>query len=314
MTSGKSASIQRSARGSGRGYGRGWSPAARLSIVPTPSRSIGRRMSSSITAVRTIIGHAQERPFGMVSTIRSPRAPASRRAYGSRNKASGRSDSIGRYNATQRAVSETCWMVSDAVLTQLPGMDRPGKATGRRSRRRACPPGARRRASPNQAFTVSLSLVVASVTDLSIVVPVHNRADPLPGHLETLRQFVRARARPTELILVDDHSEPGAARVLVDFADAAAGVTLLRNPTNQGKGYSVARGMGAAQSSYRLFTDADLAYPVEEIDRIVRELETGSDLAIACRVLPESRYLMSPSFFHYLYTRHLMSRVFNRVA
>jgi len=155
--------------------------------------------------------------------------------------------------------------------------------------------------------------VAASVTDLSIVVPVHNGADRLPGHLETLRQFVRARARPTELILVDDHSEPGAARVLVDFADAVAGVTLLRNPTNQGKGYSVARGMGAAQGSYRVFTDADLAYPVEEIDRIVRELETGSDLAIACRVLPESRYLMSPSFFHYLYTRHLMSRVFNRV-
>jgi len=46
----------------------------------------------------------------------------------------------------------------------------------------------------------------------------------------------------------------------------------------------------------------------------VRQLETGSDVAIACRVLPESRYLMSPSFFHYLYTRHVMSRVFNRVV
>ncbi len=60
-----------------------------------------------------------------------------------------------------------------------------------------------------------------------------------------------------------------------------------------------------------VFLDADLAYPVDEITKIVRELETGSDVAIACRVLPESRYLMSPSFFHYLYTRHLMSRVFN---
>jgi hypothetical protein len=31
-------------------------------------------------------------------------------------------------------------------------------------------------------------------------------------------------------------------------------------------------------------------------------------------VLPESRYLMSPSFFHYLYTRHVMSRAFNKVV
>ena len=34
-------------------------------------------------------------------------------------------------------------------------------------------------------------------------------------------------------------------------------------------------------------------------------------MAIACRVLPDSRYVMSPAFFQYLYTRHLMSRAFN---
>ena len=153
---------------------------------------------------------------------------------------------------------------------------------------------------------------------LSVVVPVRNGADRLPVHLGTLRQFLCAAGRTAELVLVDDHSEPGAARVLADFArgDAGAGarVTLLRNDANRGKGYSVARGMGVARGALRVFTDADLAYPVEEIDTMVRALEAGSDVAIACRVLPESRYLMSPSFFHYLYTRHVMSRVFNRVV
>src|SRR5256884_1060929 len=72
--------------------------------------------------------------------------------------------------------------------------------------------------------------------------------------------------------------------------------------------------MAAARGARRVFTDADLAYPVAEIDAMVRELDGGADVAIACRVLPESRYLMSPSFFHYLYTRHLMSRLFNRVV
>ena len=72
--------------------------------------------------------------------------------------------------------------------------------------------------------------------------------------------------------------------------------------------------MEVARGAYRVFTDADLAYPVAEIAKIVHHLEGGSDVAIACRVLPESRYLMSPSFFHYLYTRHVMSRMFNRVV
>ena len=62
---------------------------------------------------------------------------------------------------------------------------------------------------------------------------------------------------------------------------------------------------------YRIFTDADLAYPPSEIGKILAALQSGAGVAIACRVLPESRYTMSPSFFHYLYTRHLMSRGFN---
>ena len=146
---------------------------------------------------------------------------------------------------------------------------------------------------------------------LSVVVPVRNGADRLRPHLETLRRYVCAQGRPTELVLVDDHSEPDAARLLADFARSLDGATLLRNDANRGKGFSVARGMAVARGARRVFTDADLAYPVEEIDHMVRELEGGADVAIACRVLPESRYLMSPSFFHYLYTRHLLSRVYN---
>ena len=149
---------------------------------------------------------------------------------------------------------------------------------------------------------------------LSVIVPVRNGADRLQAHLAALREFVCAQPRPAELILVDDASEPAAAGLLAECGRAAREVTVLRNDVNQGKGFSVARGMLAARGSYRVFTDADLAYPVEEIGRIVHQLETGSDVAIACRVLPESRYLMSPSFFSYLYTRHVMSRVFNRVV
>jgi hypothetical protein len=72
--------------------------------------------------------------------------------------------------------------------------------------------------------------------------------------------------------------------------------------------------MLAARGRHRVFTDVDLAYPLDQVQRIVAELQGGHDIAIACRVLPESRYLMSPSFFHYLYTRHLMSRAFNKVV
>lgn len=154
----------------------------------------------------------------------------------------------------------------------------------------------------------------AAAPRLSVIVPVYNGEERLPASLLQLRKFLSAQPYATELVLVDDCSAEPAARVLKDFAAANPGVVLIRNERNSGKGVTVGRGMLAARGKFRVFTDADLAYPPEEISSILRDLEAGADVAIACRVLPESRYLMSPSFFHYLYTRHVMSRVFNALV
>ncbi|MGE5758801.1 MAG: glycosyltransferase [Gemmatimonadota bacterium] len=147
---------------------------------------------------------------------------------------------------------------------------------------------------------------------LSLVIPVHNggETDRLRGALATAADWLCGQPGRSELILVDDGSGPRTAEVLRDFA-AETGVTLLVNQRNRGKGYAVARGMLASAGRFRVFTDADLAYPIEEVDRILARLEAGSDIAIACRVLPDSRYVISPPFFRYLYTRHVMSRTFN---
>jgi dolichyl-phosphate beta-glucosyltransferase len=146
---------------------------------------------------------------------------------------------------------------------------------------------------------------------LSLIIPVRNGADRLPATLRAAIDWLSCQPERSELVLVDDGSEAGTAALLRRFAAQAAGVKLLVNTQNRGKGHAVARGMLAAEGRFRVFTDADLAYPIEEVAAVVRPLEAGSDVAVACRVLPESRYLISPSFFPYLYTRHVMSRAFN---
>ena len=152
------------------------------------------------------------------------------------------------------------------------------------------------------------------IPHLSLIVPVYNGADRLPSSLEQLRTFLRAQRYSFELILVDDCSDAEARKILEEFAKSMSEVRLLRNEENRGKGFAVTRGMRAALGNYRVFTDADLAYPASEVGKIVAELVAGADVAIACRVLAESRYLMSPTFFSYLYTRHVMSRVFNAMV
>ena len=153
------------------------------------------------------------------------------------------------------------------------------------------------------------------VPALSLVIPVYNAAELLPATLEAVDHFLTHASNRVEVLFVDDcSSEVETQIVLDDFARRRDGVRVLRNACNRGKGYSVARGMLAANGRHRVFTDVDLAYPLDQVHRVVDELARGADVAIACRVLPESRYLMSPTFFHYLYTRHLMSRAFNRVV
>lgn len=149
---------------------------------------------------------------------------------------------------------------------------------------------------------------------LSIVIPTWNGGSQLLATLEHLREFRDGLDFPTEIVIVDDCSEQSSARIVEDFADNTEAIVALRNDRNRGKGHAVTRGMLNATGDFRIFVDADLAYPSSQIIKLLHALESGSDVVIACRVLPESRYVMSPTFIHYLYTRHLMSRVFNRLA
>jgi dolichyl-phosphate beta-glucosyltransferase len=164
-------------------------------------------------------------------------------------------------------------------------------------------------------MTGAVSAPATSAPHLSLIVPVYNGAAGLPSSLEQLRTFLGAQRFKSELILVDDCSNVETRSILESFASAMPNeVRLLRNEENRGKGFAVTRGMRAAAGAFRVFTDADLAYPATEVGKILGDLEKGADVAIACRVLAESRYLMSPTFFSYLYTRHVMSRVFNAMV
>ncbi len=153
-----------------------------------------------------------------------------------------------------------------------------------------------------------------SLVDLTLVVPVYHCAGRLEESLAKLEAFLDGASATCELILVDDcGTDASAPRLLRRFA-TRQDVHLLENDRNRGKGHSVRRGMLAAAGHHRVFTDADIAYPLDEVWNIATALSRGADVAIACRVLKESRYEMSAAYLKYLYTRHLMSRAFNRLA
>jgi dolichyl-phosphate beta-glucosyltransferase len=134
---------------------------------------------------------------------------------------------------------------------------------------------------------------------LSVVIPAYNEAKRLPPTLEKIQRHLRGRAH--EILVVDDGSrDDTAARA------EAAGVQVVRNEGNRGKGYSVRRGMLAARGAQRLMTDADLSTPIEELDRLLARSDEGYDVVIASRALPGSNVEVRQPWY-----RENMGRVFN---
>jgi glycosyltransferase involved in cell wall biosynthesis len=91
------------------------------------------------------------------------------------------------------------------------------------------------------------------------------------------------------VLVVDDGSRDGTAGVAERFHAHDRRVSLLRNPGNRGKGYSVRHGMLAGRYEWVLFSDADLSTPIEELDHLHKAcLERRCDVAIASRAIDRS--------------------------
>lgn len=157
-------------------------------------------------------------------------------------------------------------------------------------------------------------MIQRAPVELSLVVPVHDCTGRLEPSLAALARFLDEAPVSAELVLVDDRGSDPEANARLRAIARRPDVRLLENDRNEGKGYSVRRGMLAARGRHRVFTDADLAYPLSEVWKISDALDRGADVAIACRVLAESRYELASGYLPYFYTRHALSRAFNRIV
>jgi glycosyltransferase involved in cell wall biosynthesis len=112
---------------------------------------------------------------------------------------------------------------------------------------------------------------------VSIVIPAFNEAARIGNSLGKIDAFARQSPLFFEVIVVDDGSTDQTAEVVRQ--SAVPGLRLMQNAENQGKGYSVRRGVLAASGAYVLFADADLSAPIEEVTKLL-DVATNEDADI----------------------------------
>jgi dolichyl-phosphate beta-glucosyltransferase len=141
---------------------------------------------------------------------------------------------------------------------------------------------------------------------LSLVVPAYNEEGRLGETLPIMWDFLNRQFPRFELIVVDDGSSDGTAREVEAFAESHQGVKVISYQPNRGKGHAVRMGVLNARGDLVLFSDADLATPLEEVENLLAPLGSGSDIAIASRAAKGARRLIRQPWY-----RELAGRCFN---
>lgn len=120
--------------------------------------------------------------------------------------------------------------------------------------------------------------------DLSIIIPAYNEEERISDTLESFHQFLNEKAINYELIIVDDGSSDKTIQVVEELKTRISHLRIIALPENKGKGAAVREGMLAVKGEIRLFSDADGATPIEELDKVILPLqEKRSDISIGSR-------------------------------
>jgi glycosyltransferase involved in cell wall biosynthesis len=101
---------------------------------------------------------------------------------------------------------------------------------------------------------------------LSIVLPAHNEEDNIVRALESATRVAERLCTDHEIVVVDDGSDDGTAKLVDEFAAADPRVRLIRHHRNAGYGEALRSGFRAARMDLVFFTDADNQFDLDELE------------------------------------------------
>jgi len=145
--------------------------------------------------------------------------------------------------------------------------------------------------------------------EISIVIPAYNEALRLPATLDRVQHHLSTAGFSAEVIVVDDGSHDDTAEIVRQHGKRWPQLKLVAAERNAGKGAAVRLGMAAARGRYRVFSDADLSVPIDDIEKLLRPLHAGAGVAIASRGLRDSQVEL-----HQPWYRESMGKIFNRLV
>jgi len=136
---------------------------------------------------------------------------------------------------------------------------------------------------------------------ISIVIPGYNEEKRIGDSLKKIGKYLKDRKLDYEIIFVDDGSKDNTLSVVEKCRkDLKLKIRMMSYKQNHGKGYAVRKGILAANHPLVLFSDSDLATPIEELNKFLKFIDKGFDIVIASRRMKNSNIVVKQSGYRHV--------------
>jgi glycosyltransferase involved in cell wall biosynthesis len=137
--------------------------------------------------------------------------------------------------------------------------------------------------------------------DLSVVVPLFNEEESVRPLYAAILGGVEPLGVSFEIVLVDDGSRDGTARIADEIARADPRVCLVKFRRNYGQTPAMAAGIAEARGEIIVTMDGDLQNDPADIGELLARIDAGNDIAVGWRHDRQDK----------LWTRKIPSRIAN---
>ncbi len=139
---------------------------------------------------------------------------------------------------------------------------------------------------------------------LSVCIPMYNESAVIADTAKTLSAYMDGHFEDYEILFCDDGSTDGTGDLLRGMG--LPNVRVIGYEQNRGKGCAIRTAMLEAVGDYVLFTDADLAYGTDVIERAVKTFEENPESSLVIG----SRNLHAEGYEGYTFARKLASKLY----
>lgn len=135
---------------------------------------------------------------------------------------------------------------------------------------------------------------------LSVVIPAYNESESIAVTLFDIDKHLSRAEYSYEIVVVNDGSKDNTAEVIDKLSEVIKNLRLIDNEENKGKGGVTKQGMLEAKGMIRIFTDADNATSIDQINKLLPYFKENYRVVIGSRAAKGVELAVRQPFWKFL--------------